>query len=238
MKKHIPNLLTLMNLASGVMALYLVLNNAPEQALYFMLAAIIFDFADGLAARLLKAASDIGKQLDSLADLVSFGLVPAAMIFMIIHHILMNDPGTLPGNEPVWHQVLQYTILLVPALAALRLARFNLQPPSDFFIGLPVPAFALFWTGIYYDYSFKHSFFGQSLNEWFVWGVMILMSLMMIVPLPMISLKFRNLSLKSNLSRYFLLSIAVLILSFTGIPGLPLAILTYILVSLVRILLT
>ncbi|MDF1573213.1 MAG: CDP-alcohol phosphatidyltransferase family protein [Bacteroidales bacterium] len=238
MKKNIPNLLTILNLVSGSLALYLVLNGQPAAALWFFTASVFFDFADGMAARLLKATSAIGKQLDSLADLVSFGLVPAAMIFMVLRQIIAPGPGSMTGDMSTAHKVILLTVLIVPAFAALRLARFNTFPSMDHFIGLPTPAFALFWTGIYYDYSMHQAFFGQSVNVWFIWGVMVLMSLMMLVPLPMLALKFSNYKLFPNFSKYLLLVVSVVILIFTGIPGLPLVILTYILLSLVRILLT
>lgn len=238
MKKHIPNFLTLMNLAAGSMALYMVLNGQPAEALWFFAASIFFDFADGLAARLLKATSGIGKQLDSLSDLVSFGLVPASMIFMILRYIIAPESDALVGDISKVHKTMLFTVLFVPAFAALRLARFNTLPSTDHFLGLPTPAYALFWTGIYFDFSMNQSFFGQSLNAWFIWGVMVMMSLLMIVPLPMLGLKFHNFKLFPNFSRYMLLLLSVVILIFTGIPGLPLVILTYILLSLVRILLT
>lgn len=238
MKKHIPNILTLMNLAAGSMALYMVLNDQPVEALWFFAAAVFFDFADGLAARLLKATSGIGKQLDSLSDLVSFGLVPASMIFMILRYIIAPESDALVGDISKAHKAMLFTVLFVPAFAALRLARFNTLPSTDHFLGLPTPAYALFWTGIYFDFSMNQTFFGQSLSAWFIWGVMVMMSLLMIVPLPMLGLKFRNFKLFPNFSKYMLLLLSVVILIFTGIPGLPLVILTYILLSLVRILLT
>lgn len=238
MKKHIPNLLTLLNLVSGTLALYLVLNNQPVEAFWFFIASIFFDFADGMAARLLKATSAIGKQLDSLSDLVSFGLVPAAMIFMIIRQIVAPGSDALIGDTSNAEEAILFSVLFVPVFAALRLARFNTLPSTDHFIGLPTPAFALFWTGIYYDFSLHQSFFGHTINAWFVWGVMVLMSLLMIVPLPMLALKFNNFRLFPNFAKYMLLVLSALILIFTGIPGLPLVVLTYILLSLVRILLT
>jgi CDP-diacylglycerol--serine O-phosphatidyltransferase len=238
MKKHIPNILTLLNLVSGSLALYMVLHGQSSAAIWFFAASVFFDFADGMAARLLKATSEIGKQLDSLADLVSFGLVPAAMIFMILQQIVAPGSDVLTGGISNAHKAILFTVLFVPALAALRLARFNTLPSTDYFIGLPTPAFALFWTGIYYDFTLHQSFFGQQINAWFVWGVMLLMALLMIVPLPMLALKFKDFKLFPNFAKYMLLVLSALILIFTGIPGLPLVVLTYILLSLVRILLT
>jgi CDP-diacylglycerol--serine O-phosphatidyltransferase len=237
MKKHIPNMITLLNLVSGSAALYLVLMGSPREALLFFFAAVLFDFADGLAARLLKATSEIGKQLDSLADLVSFGLVPAAMIFM-----LLQQPGDPPVNGFMAVGFLEkgmlVSVLIVPALAALRLAKYNLLPSSDFFAGLPTPAFALFWTGIYHEVIHSGELFGEAVGSWFLWGVMVVMSVLMVVPLPMLSLKFKSFGIMVNFSRYLLLLIAAVILVFTGVSGLPLVILSYILLSLVRILLT
>ncbi len=237
MKRHIPNLITLLNLASGSVALYLVLMGNPKVALLFFFAAVVFDFADGLAARLLRAPSEIGKQLDSLADLVSFGLVPAAMIFALLQQHC-DPPVNGFAEMSLLEKGMLVSVLIVPALAALRLAKFNLLPPSDFFAGLPAPAFALFWAGIYYEVIVSGGLFGQAVGSWFLWGVMVVMSLLMVVPLPMLSLKFKSFGLMTNFSRYLLLLIAAVILVFTGIAGLSLVILSYILLSLVRILLT
>lgn len=238
MKRHLPNLITLLNLVSGGAALYMVLDNKPALALAFLLASVVFDFLDGLVARLLKATSEIGKQLDSLSDLVSFGLVPSAMIFMVMKMVIAPGDPDLIGDIPLVYKAMYFSVLFVPVFAALRLARFNLEPSTDFFIGLPTPAFALFWTGIYYDYMFNQAIFGQTINAWFLWGVMILMSFMMIVPVPMLTLKFKDFKILPNFTRYLLIATSAVIIAFTGIAGLPLVVLTYILLSLLKIVLT
>ncbi|MEX0983265.1 MAG: CDP-alcohol phosphatidyltransferase family protein [Bacteroidales bacterium] len=237
MKKNIPNLITLLNLVSGSAALYLVLLDKPELAMLFFFAAVVFDFADGLAARLLKASSEIGRQLDSLADLVSFGLVPAAMVFTLLQ-LSSGHPGKGFGEMAFIEKAMLLSVLIVPALTALRLARFNLMPPSEFFLGLPAPAFALFWTGIYYEVIFSGSLFGQAVGGWFIWALMVVMSVLMVVPLPLLSLKIKSFGVRANFSMYLLLLFAAMVLVFAGIAGLPLIVLTYILLSLVRILLT
>ncbi len=238
MKKHIPNLLTLLNLASGTIGIYLVIGGNPKMALYFLFAAFIFDFADGFFARLLKAGSEIGKQLDSLADIVSFGLFSAAMIFSIIKIVLLPSGDQEISNLSFMEKLLLGSVAIVPVFAAIRLAKFNLQEDTSFFLGLPVPAFALFWAGIYYDMNFNQGFFGKELNLWFSLAVMLVTSILMIVPLPMLSFKFSNLKLRENSARYLLILASIVIISLTGIPGLPIVILTYILLSLVRILIT
>jgi CDP-diacylglycerol--serine O-phosphatidyltransferase len=237
MKKQIPNFITILNLLAGTLAIFMVLNEQPQAALILFVASLVFDFGDGLAARLLKADSEIGKQLDSLADLISFGLVPAAMIFMVMKNASVPEAGQLTDLN-ILQKGLLLSVLIVPALAAVRLARFNLLPPADFFLGLPTPAFALFWMGIYYDFSVNQSIFGQSVSVWFLWTVMVLMSLFMLVPLPMLSLKFSSFKIITNFSRYLLILVSAVILLFTGVTGLPLVVLTYILLSLIKILLT
>lgn len=238
MKKHIPNLLTLLNLVSGVIAIYMVMQGDVQTALIFLGISFILDFADGTAARLLKAGSEIGKQLDSLADLVSFGLVSTVMVWAIFQKMFSEDQVFAFTSLSFPEKILALSVLMIPVLSAIRLARFNLQKDSTWFAGLPVPAYALFWAGIYFDMLMNNSFFGQEVNPWFLWGVLIMMSLMMIVPLPMLSLKFTNFRLKENLLRYILIIAAILIVIFTGLAGLPLVILTYILLSLLRIVLT
>ncbi len=256
MKKHIPNFLTLLNLTSGSLALYMVLNHQPVEAFWFFIASTFFDFADGLAARLLKATSAIGKQLDSLADMVSFGLVPAAMIFMLLTgtlgeeagvSVLLEGPGRrspVPGFtdssgevlQGIFTKIMQISVLLVPVFAAWRLARFNLLPSSEFFTGLPTPAFGLFWAGIYFDVSTTGTFFGQNLSSWFIWAVMLITSVLMVIPFPLLSLKFSNFKIIQNFLRYLLIIIASITLLFVGFPGLSIIILTYIILSLIRIL--
>ena len=229
MKKYIPNFITFLNLASGSVALFMVLNEFYTWALILILAAAVFDFFDGFTARILNAGSEVGKQLDSLADLVSFGLVPAAMIFMIMKISILPNPADEFSNLGILHKGMLVSVVIVPLFSALRLARFNVQKETNDFIGLPTPAFAIFWTGIYFDIYVNNSVFGQSINSWFFWGLMLMMSLFMLVPLPMLSLKFKDFSLGSNFSRYLLILLSIIILIFIGIPGLTLVILAYIL---------
>ncbi len=238
MHRHFPNFLTLMNLASGSASIYFVLAGRADIVTGLFIACVILDFSDGFFARLLKVKSDMGKQLDSLADIVSFGLLPATMIFVMIRAALGLGPNTSELSDHSFTTFLQFSVLIVPMIAALRLARFNLSEESDTFTGLPTPAFALFWVGIYLDFMKNQTIFGQSLNAWFIFAVMMVMTLHMIVPVPMLSLKFHDFRFKPNFMRYLLLAIAVIILALTGIAGLPLVILTYILLSLLNLVLT
>jgi len=233
MRKHIPNTITLLNLAFGSIALYMVFSGKPVTALIMLLAASLCDFLDGMTAKLLHVVSDIGKQLDSLSDLVSFGLVPAAMVFTILQQAMT---GHSPGNVITF--IVLVSVVLIPVMAAIRLARFNLQEDTGVFFGLPVPAFALFWTGIYFDYSQTGMLFNFEVQWWYIVSLMILLSLFMVLHVPMMTLKFQGLGMKKNYLRYILLGISAILLITTGIPGLSLAILVYILLSLFRIILT
>lgn len=236
MKKHLPNFLTLCNLSCGTIAIVLALEGQWQWPVYLLLMAGVFDFLDGSAARLLKVSSETGKQLDSLADLVSFGVLPGIMIYAIFkQEFRVAEAGLYP---PSLQWLMLLSIVMVPVLSAIRLARFNTkQTDQDFFIGLPTPAHALFWLGLYWQFMEGGLLFGTAVNLYFLWAIMLIMSLHMILPLPMYSLKFKSLKLRGNLVRYILLIVSVLLLIFTGIPGVTLIVLTYILLSLLNLLL-
>ena len=236
MKKHIPNFITLLNLASGTVAIVLALEGQWQWSVYLLLLAALFDFMDGMAARLLNAGSEIGKQLDSLADMVTFGVLPAIFIYTVFkQQFILAEAGLYP---PFLQWLMLISLLLVPALSAIRLARFNVQESGEnFFLGLPTPAHALFWAGLYWQFMEEGLLFGTAVNLYFLWTIMLIMAMHMIMPVPMYALKFKNFRLRGNLIAYLLLLVAVVILVLTGIPGITLVILTYILLSLLNLLL-
>jgi len=238
MKRHIPNLITLLNLACGTVAIVLTLEGQWQWAVYLVLAASVFDFLDGFAARMLNAYSETGKQLDSLADMVSFGVLPAVFIYTLFKNLFLNQPDDTGSIYQYLQWVVLVSVLLVPAFSAIRLARFNSEEDQGtFFHGLPTPAHALFWTGIFWQMMQSGSLFGTPLNLFFMWAIMLIMAFHMILPVPMYSLKFEHFRLRGNLIRYLLLLLAVLILILTGWGGLSLVILVYILLSLLNLLL-
>lgn len=236
MKKHIPNLFTLMNLSCGTVAIVFSLEGQWQWAVYLLLMAALFDFLDGTAARLLKATSETGKQLDSLADMVTFGLLPGIFIYSIFRQqFIVAEEGLYPQSLQV---LMLISVVLVPAFSAIRLARFNLEESGNgFFNGLPTPAHALFWVGLYWQIMEGGLLFGTEVNLYFLWAIMLIMALHMILPIPMYSLKFKDFRLRGNLITYILLLVSVVVLVLTGIPGLSLIILTYILLSLLNLLL-
>jgi CDP-diacylglycerol--serine O-phosphatidyltransferase len=238
MKRHIPNLLTLLNLSSGTVAIVLTLEGQWQWAVYLLLAAAVFDFLDGFTARMLKASSATGKELDSLADIVSFGVLPAVFIYTLFRNLFFHqDPDSASIYQSL-QGIMLFSVLFVPALSAIRLARFNsAEDEGAFFYGLPTPAHALFWTGIFWQLMDNGTFFGTPLNIYFMWTIMLIMAFHMILPIPMYSFKFEHFALRGNLIRYLLLLLALLILLIWGWGGLSLVILIYILVSLLNLLL-
>jgi len=223
MKKHIPNLITAGNIFSGCCAT-LIAFKAPEQlhlAAFFIMAAAVFDFFDGFAARLLNAYSDMGKELDSLADMISFGFAPGAIVFTL----LLKATGTENIQDlETGELIICLSAFFITVLSAFRLAKFNIDTrQTSSFIGLPTPANALFFISfpLILHYT-PDSFMVEVIsNQWFLIAISVFMSLMLISELPMFSFKFKNYSLKDNKIRYtFLVFIIIssIALKFSAIP--------------------
>jgi CDP-diacylglycerol--serine O-phosphatidyltransferase len=219
--KNIPNTITSLNLASGCAASIFAVQGDYRLAAYLILLSAIFDFFDGFAARLLKAFSPIGKELDSLADVVSFGVAPGLMIFTKI-----SETGQLAGY-PQW---LAWFALLIPVFSALRLAKFNLdERQSSSFLGLPTPANALFWAfGIAFALSGAIRF--QFMPFFLILGV-IVFSALLVSEIPMFSLKFKNMSFRDNKIQFIFLSGCLLLMIIFGMSGISASIMLYIILS-------
>ncbi|MCL2327422.1 MAG: CDP-alcohol phosphatidyltransferase family protein [Bacteroidetes bacterium] len=212
MKKHIPNLITLCNLMCGVFAVIIVISGVMPYtaAAILIFCGAICDFFDGFTARLLKVVSPIGKELDSFADLVTFGFAPAAMLSALIQHILFG--GTFfeyysGGAQLVWQEyVLIITPFIIVPFSALRLAKFNVDERQHHsFIGLPTPACALFFASLVFN--------PDALPPLLLAFLSIIFSLLLVAEIPMFSLKFKNFSWHDNKLRYMflLLSLAAII---------------------------
>ena len=215
----IPNILTLCNLLCGCLAVYYSFATGNLKIVFWLCAlAALFDFFDGFAARMLKSYSPLGKELDSLADMVSFGVAPSASLM-----VLYLDAG---GTQP--YGLLAYIIAL---FSALRLARFNIDDKqNDEFIGLPTPANALFVTSL--GYVCYDNILSVS-PEWFLITGIIL-ACMLIVPVRMFSLKFKTFSLRQNILRYTFLLTALAGICIFGVMAIPALITLYILISVIR----
>jgi CDP-diacylglycerol--serine O-phosphatidyltransferase len=188
--------------------------------------AALFDFMDGMAARLLHVHSEIGKELDSLADLVSFGVLPGALVFVMLEH----------STAPSW--VVCFA-LFIPVLSAIRLAKFNLDTRQTVsFLGLPVPANALFWVGVTYINAIEPTnHFNQLLQLFFSQPLIIILltialSLLLVTELPLFALKFKNLKWGDNQIRFIFIGLALILFILFRVSALPMIIVLYVLLSL------
>ena len=221
-KKHIPNTLTVGNLLSGSLAIVFTLHSGrPEVAMWLIVLAAVFDFFDGMVARLLGVSSPIGKDLDSLADVVSFGLAPAVLAF----HAL---DGLEAGNY------LAYGVFIIPAFAALRLAKFNNDTrQTTSFRGLPVPSNALFWLGATSAIPSLRELAGTSATLVVYLVLALVLSLLMVGELPMFSFKLSKAPLSEKWPQLALIIIAVASVIGLGWMGCSVTIIAYLILSLV-----
>jgi CDP-diacylglycerol--serine O-phosphatidyltransferase len=219
LKAQLPNFITLLNLLSGVVGILWVLEGQLLYGAYFVILSATFDFLDGFAARLLKVQSDMGKELDSLADVVSFGVLPGILFYSLT-------------KAQTDSQILPYLTLIVPMLSAYRLAKFNLDTrQTDRFIGLPTPANALLLSTL--PHLVVH---WPELAPWLTspLGLVIIAwatSLLLVSELPLIALKFKNSSFQENAYRYILLFFGGFCFTWLQLAGVPLLILAYLLLS-------
>jgi CDP-diacylglycerol--serine O-phosphatidyltransferase len=239
MKKHIPNFITSLNLAAGFIAIIFSFNGYLVTGSWLILAAMIFDFLDGFSARLLNSYSEIGKELDSLADVVSFGVAPAIIIYQLLG-TSMSLPDPLLINAGNFKTVLILLLpVFMPVCAALRLAKFNIdETQATTFKGLPTPANALavislVIAGHYSDLSIIHSFTGSPVA---LLIFTIVLSLLMVSRIPLISLKISSLKFKGNEGRYILILMVIAALAVFGLGAVLLVIPFYIIASLISLL--
>ncbi|MDO9595996.1 MAG: CDP-alcohol phosphatidyltransferase family protein [Lutibacter sp.] len=246
MKKHIPNLLTLLNLLSGTIAVYFAVKEALVIAAAFVFLGIFFDFFDGFAARLFKVQGELGKQLDSLADVVTSGVVPGIVLFQLISRSIENETWENAvksilklGNEHYFTSTFFISLigLLFTLGAAYRLAKFNIdERQTSSFIGLPTPAAALVVMSLPLILNYSNNEFATTIiqNVWFLVGLAILLCYLMNAEIPLFSLKFKDYSWKKNKIKYlFILFTAILSVLFQFI-AIPIVILLYVLMSTVE----
>jgi len=248
MTKHIPNLFTLLNLVFGCLAIIVTMQNGiiiqyaadgtqlidiPEKiwmaSLFIGIAAVV-DFLDGFVARLFKASSAMGKQLDSLADVVSFGVAPAMIIYQFLRMSIAQEEDGLNASI-IW---------LVPAFVlacagAWRLARFNLDDSQSYgFKGVPIPAIGLLVASLPLIYWNNHSQLIVDIlfNKWFLYGIIILLSWLMVSNLPIMALKFKDFTLKNNIPKIILLAVAIIAAFIFQWLAVPIVFIVYIILSL------
>jgi CDP-diacylglycerol--serine O-phosphatidyltransferase len=243
LKKHIPNFVTLLNVLCGSIAVLFAVNGNMTATAFFVFLGIFFDFFDGLLARKLKVQSELGLQLDSLADVITSGLVPGLVMFHLLS--LTVDDFSLVGNAiertetMIWVggkiQLLPFFGLLITLASAYRLATFNISTnQSDSFIGLPTPANALLILSfpLIMEYQNNDMMNTIILNKWFLVAVTLLSCYLLNAKIKLIALKFKNWSFKDNAARYLLIIMAIVLLIIFKFAGIPLIIILYILMSL------
>ena len=222
--RNIPNTITCCNLISGCVATSFAYTNRPEMALLWIVTGAVFDFFDGMSARLLGVSSPIGKELDSLADDVTFGVAPATMVFAELS--VMDYPQAI---EPL-RGILPYFAYIMAAFAALRLAKFNLDTrQATSFIGLPTPANALFWGSLIVGAA---DIIEESpYNVFIVMGMVLLSSYIQVAELPMFALKFKHWGWKGNEIKYTFLIICIPLLAVFRLSAFAVIIALYVILS-------
>jgi CDP-diacylglycerol--serine O-phosphatidyltransferase len=247
--KQIPNIFTLLNLFFGCLAIVVTMQSGlaiqvdatgqqlveiPESiylASIFIAIAAVIDFLDGFVARLLKASSEMGKQLDSLADVVSFGVAPGMIVYQFLRlSFAQQDDGL--DISTLWLM----PAFIIPCAGAYRLARFNIDTEQSFgFKGVPIPAAGLFIAAfpLVYWYSNNNTIVEVLRNQWFWYAIVLVISFLMVSTLPMLALKFKGVNIKKLLPFIIIAIVAVVSAIFVGWLAVPIVFLTYVLVSLI-----
>lgn len=225
-RKHIPNAITCCNLFSGCVACVMAFNGRFDLAMAFIVLGAVFDFFDGMVARMLHVSSPLGVQMDSLADDVTFGFAPAAIVFSY-----MKDVLYYPSYLGCAAEIIPYLSFLIAVFSACRLAKFNVDTrQTNTFIGLPTPANALFWSSLVTGAG--HWIFNLNAGWVLMSGLILISSYLLVSEIPMFSLKFKNFSWRCNKTRYIFLVVALPMLSLGYLA--PVVIITwYLLLSIV-----
>ncbi|MBY0424070.1 MAG: CDP-alcohol phosphatidyltransferase family protein [Cytophagales bacterium] len=227
MTKHIPNILTCCNLICGCIGIIYVFDGQMFVASWMIAFAAVFDFLDGFAARLLKASSPIGKDLDSLADMVTFGVLPGFIVF-----------GLLKSNVPTseWGRWMPFVSLMIPLFSALRLAKFNNDPrQSTVFYGLPTPANAVFFGSFPLILKYDDSILSLGLLDSTLLLILTLgSSILMVADVPLIALKFKSFGFRDNIFRYLLIFLSLFVGLLFSFWAIPLVIILYVFLSLIE----
>jgi CDP-diacylglycerol---serine O-phosphatidyltransferase len=216
----IPNFITLGNLLCGCLGIMFVFESDLKMASYCIFIALVLDFFDGFVARLLKSASEIGKELDSLADVVSFGVLPAFMLFSILK------------NTQQIFEYQHFSALILALASALRLAKFNIDTrQSDSFIGVPTPANGMIIAALPFIISDGGLFADICNNSYVLFAYTLIMSYLLNSELPLFALKFKDFTWANNNFKFVFILFSLTLLVFFKISALPIIILSYILLS-------
>lgn len=224
--RHIPNTVTCCNLFCGCIAAYMAFQSDYEKAILFIILGAVFDFFDGMLARLFNVSGPLGKELDSLADDITFGFAPSAIVFSLFKEVHYPD-FLLTISE-----YMPYTAFIIAAFSALRLGKFNIDTrQSTTFIGLPTPANALFWGSLVVG---AHDFLvSDSFNAIYLFLLVLFMSYLLVAEIPMFSLKFKSLAWSDNKISYIFLLVCIPLLVSLKLSSFAAIILWYIFLSVI-----
>jgi len=245
MKKHIPNLFTLMNLFAGMIAVIMAATDELILAAFFVFLGIFFDFFDGFFARKFKVEGELGKQLDSLADMVTSGVVPGIVMFQLMLKAtkgmwfmeLSCEIGNWQEYQETYYYFIPFSGMIITLAAAYRLANFNIdERQTSSFIGLPTPAFSIFIMSLplILFYSENMFFIGLLQNIYVLAAITLIGSYLMNAEIPLFSLKFKNYGWKGNEVKYVFLLATVIMLFLLKTVAIPLTIILYILLSVIE----
>lgn len=234
MIKHIPNAITCCNLLSGCISIVLMCNGYAVAAGAMIFIAALFDFFDGFAARLLKAYSPLGAQLDSLSDVVSFGVAPS---FIMYHYLSQQPTANSLGFEISGFNIVPFAAFFLAVFAELRLAKFNIDDrQTTSFIGLPTPAMGLFVASLPFTLqNVKLAFMGSLMtNTYFLLAIVAVFSFLMVSEIPFFSLKIKNIRFKENIHIYILATFVVAAFIFLGFAAIPFVMLFYVILAILK----
>ncbi|QYJ67316.1 CDP-alcohol phosphatidyltransferase family protein [Flavobacterium litorale] len=234
--KYIPNFITLLNLFSGLLALICAFNNDFEMAFAFVCLGIFFDFWDGFFARILKVQSEVGLQLDSLADMVTSGVVPGVVMYKMLYTIY--DFSGADVSEHLLHYFLPYIGFIITLASCYRLAKFNVDTrQTTSFIGLPTPANALFILSlplILDDSPNTSIVYNMLMNPYVLMGITALSAYMLNAEIPLFSLKIKQFNFKDNKLQIGFLVLALVLLIILKYLAIPLIIIAYVVLSVIN----
>lgn len=232
MKIHLPNALTCMNLFSGCVAAVMIFRNHLEYAAYFVFLSAFFDLLDGMVARKVDSNQTFGKELDSLADVVSFGFVPGAMMFKLLQ---MSELDMYFYSDR-FIRIIQFIPFVITVFSALRLAKFNLDTrQTTSFIGLPTPANTLLIVSLPLIMDqFPNKYDSMILNPYVIIFMSLACSFLLVAEIPLFSMKFKTLDLKENIFQYILVLIALILFPVFLFAAIPVVIILYIILSVIQ----
>lgn len=237
-KKHIPNAITLLNLSSGLLAIIAIFKGYYDEAFLFVCLGIFFDFWDGFFARKFKVSGELGLQLDSLADVITSGVVPGLMMFKLLLDIQEDDSSRYYLTEDYYYMgFVPYLGFIITLASAYRLAKFNIDTrQTDSFIGLPTPANALFIMSIpMIQFDGTHEWLVNALfNPFVLLGISLVSAYMLNAEIPLFSLKIKTFDWAHNKLQFFFLALSLVLLLVFGFTALPVIILSYVALSVIN----